>query len=64
MKHTVEVMISEDEIKARVAELGRQISERYRNSGKELVLVGLLRGSFILWPTCAARSAYRMKSTS
>ena len=47
MKHTVEVMISEDEIKARVAELGRQISERYRNSGKELVLVGLLRGSFI-----------------
>ncbi|MGM3188441.1 MULTISPECIES: hypoxanthine phosphoribosyltransferase [Musicola] len=47
MKHTVEVMISEQEIKARVAELGRQISEHYQNSGSDMVLVGLLRGSFI-----------------
>ncbi len=47
MKHTVEVMISEQEIKARVAELGRQISEHYWNSGSAMVLVGLLRGSFI-----------------
>lgn len=47
MKHTVEVMISEQEVKARVAELGRQISEHYRDSGSDMVLVGLLRGSFI-----------------
>ena len=47
MKHTVEVMIPEAEIKARVAELGRQITEDYRDSGSDMVLVGLLRGSFI-----------------
>ncbi|WP_198008319.1 MULTISPECIES: hypoxanthine phosphoribosyltransferase [Brenneria] len=47
MKHIVEVMISEREVKARVTELGRQISEHYRDSGSDMVLVGLLRGSFI-----------------
>ncbi|MCG8710664.1 hypoxanthine phosphoribosyltransferase [Brenneria sp. 4F2] len=47
MKHTVEVMISEQEVKARVTELGREISEHYRDSGSDMVLVGLLRGSFI-----------------
>ncbi|SLM62038.1 Hypoxanthine-guanine phosphoribosyltransferase [Dickeya aquatica] len=47
MKHTVDVMIPETEIKARVAELGRQISEHYRSSGSDMVLVGLLRGSFV-----------------
>ncbi|MGR1318025.1 hypoxanthine phosphoribosyltransferase, partial [Klebsiella pneumoniae] len=29
MKHIVEVMIPESEIKARIAELGRQINEHY-----------------------------------
>ena len=47
MKHTVEVMIPEAEIKARIAELGRQITEHYKDSGSEMVLVGLLRGSFM-----------------
>jgi len=47
MKHTVEVMIPEAEIKARIAELGQQISDHYRDSGSEMVLVGLLRGSFM-----------------
>lgn len=47
MKHTVEVMISEQEVMARVTELGREISEHYRDSGSDMVLVGLLRGSFI-----------------
>nr|WP_024965708.1 hypoxanthine phosphoribosyltransferase [Pantoea sp. IMH] len=47
MKHTVEVMISEDEIAKRIAELGQQITEAYRESGSEMVLVGLLRGSFM-----------------
>ena len=47
MKHTVEVMISESEIKSRVAELGKQISDHYRDSGSDMVLVGLLRGSFM-----------------
>ncbi|MCZ1248589.1 hypoxanthine phosphoribosyltransferase, partial [Photorhabdus laumondii subsp. laumondii] len=46
-KHIVEVMISELEVKQRIAELGKQITEHYRDSGSDLVLVGLLRGSFI-----------------
>lgn len=37
----------EAEIKARIAELGRQITERYKDSGSDMVLVGLLRGSFM-----------------
>ena len=47
MKHTVEVMISEAEIRNRIAELGQQITEDYRDSGSDMVLVGLLRGSFM-----------------
>lgn len=47
MKHTVDVLISERDVKARIAELGRQITEHYRDSSRELVLVGLLRGSFM-----------------
>jgi len=47
MKHTVDVMISREEIATRIAELGKQISEAYRDSGSEMVLVGLLRGSFM-----------------
>lgn len=47
MKHTVDVMISREEIATRIAELGKQISEAYRDSGSEVVLVGLLRGSFM-----------------
>ncbi|PWW08952.1 hypoxanthine phosphoribosyltransferase [Mangrovibacter plantisponsor] len=47
MKHTVEVMIPAAEIKARVEALGRQITEHYRDRGNEMVLVGLLRGSFM-----------------
>lgn len=40
-------MISEQEIAKRIAELGQQITENYRDSGSEMVLVGLLRGSFM-----------------
>jgi len=47
MKHTVDVMISEAEVHARIAELGQQINDHYRNSGSDMVLVGLLRGSFM-----------------
>ncbi|NDL61254.1 hypoxanthine phosphoribosyltransferase [Acerihabitans arboris] len=47
MKHTVEVMISAEDIATRVAQLGHDISLHYRDSGSEMVLVGLLRGSFM-----------------
>ncbi len=42
------VMISAEEIHAKVKELGAQIDAHYANSDKELVLIGLLRGSVIL----------------
>ncbi|MHA3056149.1 hypoxanthine phosphoribosyltransferase [Acinetobacter sp. ANC 4633] len=41
------VMISEAAIQAKVKELGEQINAHYANSDKELVLIGLLRGSVI-----------------
>ncbi len=46
MKHTVEVMISEQEVQDRIRELGQQITKHYQGS-EDLVLVGLLRGSFV-----------------
>ena len=41
------VMISAEEIQAKVKELGAKIDAHYANSDKELVLIGLLRGSVI-----------------
>lgn len=41
----LELMFSAEQIKARVAEIGRQITTEY--AGKELVLIGVLKGSVI-----------------
>ncbi|MFZ9887516.1 MAG: hypoxanthine phosphoribosyltransferase [Myxococcota bacterium] len=41
------VILSEEEIRARVRELGQQITEEYSSLGGELVLVGVLKGSFV-----------------
>ena len=41
-----EILISEDDIQARVLELADEISSDYKDSG-ELVMVGVLKGSFI-----------------
>lgn len=41
------VMIREDEIQKRVRELGREIQEAYAGLDGELVLVGILKGSFV-----------------
>ena len=46
MKHNIEVMISEQDIQTRVRELGEKINTEYADT-ENLVLVGLLRGSFI-----------------
>jgi hypoxanthine phosphoribosyltransferase len=40
------VLISADEIESRLAEMGRQITEDYQ--GKDLVMVGVLKGAFIV----------------
>ena len=47
MSVQMSVMISTEEIQAKVKELGAIIDAHYANSDKELVLVGLLRGSVI-----------------
>ena len=44
---TMNVMISSEDIAKRVKELGHEINAHYQNSDKELVLVGLLRGSVL-----------------
>ncbi len=42
------VLLSEANIKKRVEELGKQISEHYKKrNAKELVVIGVLKGSFI-----------------
>ena len=43
------VMLSEEQLKARVCQLGQQISRDYANLGEQekLLLVGMLKGSFI-----------------
>ncbi len=46
MAHIIEEMISEQDVQQRIQELGKAISEHYKKSDN-LVLIGLLRGSFI-----------------
>ena len=41
----LEILFTEDEIKKRISELGKQIADEYR--GRELVLVGVLKGSCV-----------------
>ena len=45
-KHDIEILITEAEIAARTNNLARQISTHYKGT-EQLVVVGLLRGSFI-----------------
>ncbi|WP_343153040.1 hypoxanthine phosphoribosyltransferase [Buchnera aphidicola] len=47
MKHSIEMIISEYQIRSRINELGKEISFFYKNSNKNMILIGLLRGSFI-----------------
>lgn len=43
----MQVLISAEEIQIKVQELGQKINAHYANSDKELVLIGLLRGSVL-----------------
>ncbi|WP_136796064.1 MULTISPECIES: hypoxanthine phosphoribosyltransferase [Desulfosediminicola] len=42
-----DVLVSEEQIQEIVQRLGAEVTERYKDSERELVVVGLLRGSFI-----------------
>ena len=46
-QHTLETLIPAEEIRKRVTELGQQIRQDYQHRQNELIVVGLLRGSFI-----------------
>jgi len=41
----IQVLLSEEKIQSRVQEMGREITEKFK--GEELVVVGILKGSFI-----------------
>jgi hypoxanthine phosphoribosyltransferase len=41
------ILIAEDEIAKTVQRLGAEITEHYKGIGRDLIVVGLLRGSFI-----------------
>ncbi|OOH91205.1 hypoxanthine phosphoribosyltransferase [Pasteurellaceae bacterium 15-036681] len=47
-KHHIETMFSTEQVKQRMAELAKEINAHYASlENKELVVIGLLRGSFI-----------------
>jgi hypoxanthine phosphoribosyltransferase len=48
-----EILISEDEINDKIASLSKQITEDYR--GKDLLLVGVLKGAFVFMADLARR---------
>ncbi len=47
MKHSVEVLISEQEVQQRISDIAKEIELKYKNT-ECLVMIGLLRGSCIL----------------
>ena len=46
-KQITEIMIEKDEISTIVKQLGKEVSDKYRDIDQDLIVVGLLRGSFI-----------------
>lgn len=47
-KHYVDVLISEQEVRSKILELGNEITDYYQQQNVEkLIVVGLLRGSFM-----------------
>ncbi|WAI11956.1 MAG: hypoxanthine phosphoribosyltransferase [Buchnera aphidicola (Macrosiphum albifrons)] len=47
MKHIIQVIITEKELDIRVRELGQEITKKYQNSKNKMILIALLRGSFV-----------------
>ncbi|AHG60177.1 hypoxanthine phosphoribosyltransferase [Buchnera aphidicola] len=47
MNHIIKVIISEKELDIRVRELGQEITKKYRKSKNKMILIALLRGSFV-----------------
>ena len=47
MKELAEILLTQEQIAHRVQELGAEITQDYQ--GKELVVIGILKGHFRLW---------------
>ncbi|AEO08006.1 hypoxanthine phosphoribosyltransferase [Buchnera aphidicola] len=47
MKHNIQIIITEKELNIRVRELGEEITKKYKKSKNKMILIALLRGSFI-----------------
>ncbi|XRX42462.1 MAG: hypoxanthine phosphoribosyltransferase [Buchnera aphidicola (Eriosoma harunire)] len=47
MKHIIKVIIPEIVLHERINELGKEITRNYKNANSKILLIGLLRGSFI-----------------
>ena len=56
------VIITEEEIRAAIEKAGREIDKIY--DGRPILLVSILKGSFVFWPTCAAPSTCPAMSIS
>ena len=54
------ILINEEEIGATVAELGNAITQHYRDCGGDLIVVGLLRGSFVFMADLVRKIHYPM----
>ena len=52
LKEVEKVLLGSDEIKEKIAELGKQITEDYKDSKEPLVLVGILKGSVFFLTVC------------
>jgi hypoxanthine phosphoribosyltransferase len=42
-----EILVTEEQIQETVKRLGAEITEHYKNTERELIVIGLLRGSFV-----------------
>lgn len=47
MNHTIKVIISKKELDIRVRELGKEITKKYKSRENKIILIALLRGSFV-----------------
>ncbi|MBQ2881235.1 MAG: hypoxanthine phosphoribosyltransferase, partial [Clostridia bacterium] len=47
MKESISVYISEEEIKKKIKELGKKITEDYKNVEGKLLLVSVLKGAVV-----------------
>lgn len=61
MDYIKDILISEDELNNRLDEMAKEISEKYKNSKRELLVVGILRGAVIFMSNLIIRLDLEVK---